>query len=311
MKSYGEFVGRLIDQNKTTWQIAQAVLRAEAKGDVKIPFKAWAACDRFRVLLEGAAPAQRSTLIEKMINTHAPQCLLYDPRKVHCLRQVLQDPSFSLAQIKTYPAWQSALLSAIPQAERLFGEHKYQNLKELGIIRDGGVWSEERFQKIVRLTASAEQREVPVNYYHLRLWANGFSDFEGQYRKRQLPFNWLLCNEDTSLIERQAARRLAEFMLLKVYRIHTSITTEISTAHARRLGIISDWLISTEPNARARYLWPLLPLAEQWHDLNWDQFEHTLNFIRNHRHKTPDPALLRDFTQGYVDERGIGKYRQG
>ncbi|PHS23560.1 MAG: hypothetical protein COA84_10940 [Robiginitomaculum sp.] len=308
MKPYKEFVGQMIDQGKTTLSICQAILRAQDHGTVKIPIKAWAAADRFVMLCASVAPQDRQKVIDELVNQTPPQRMLYDSLNTRQTRTLLQSPAFSLRKGQR-PDWQSTLFAHLPKAEILFGDDKQANLKQLGLLDTTGKWSEEQFQKTIRLMAQAKRRKLPINYYTLLLWSHGFCDLKGQYLKQTIPFDWLLACPPLSITKRQAVRRVAECMLEQLGGNDTRIKETIRAKEARLLEQALNWIVPRVPKSPPRYLAPLVPLAQNYHDMNWDQLERLLDFIKHQKKAPPDPELLRDFVDGYVDEKGRGKFR--
>jgi hypothetical protein len=98
-------------------------------------------------------------------------------------------------------------------------------------------------------------------------------------------------------------------MLEQLGGADTRIKDTIRAKDARLLEQALNWMVPREPKAPPRYLAPLVPLAKSYHDMNWHQLERLLGFIKHQKNAAPNPELLRDFVDGYVDSKGQGKYR--
>ena len=133
MKSYGEFVGGLIDKGKTNTQIAEAILKAEEAGKIIIPFKVWAVCDRFRIL-NNSGSKDLKTALGDQFNANPPVMFFDEPKWVRQFRQILQSEDRSFTTLEKRSPLQRKLLENFPQIDAWFGSGKRQHLRDLRII---------------------------------------------------------------------------------------------------------------------------------------------------------------------------------
>ena len=197
------------------------------------------------------------------------------------------------------------IIQNLPVMENLLGEHKHKTLSELGL----DPWSEEQFQKLIVILAHVKRKNYRPCYEHFRLWGGGYTDMDGKYLKRQIPFDYLLCNDKANTIQKQGARRVAETMLRILKTEDQRFDKTVTAAQARCIEHALAWLIPTTPTGTPRYLSPLIFLAERGSFIYWDRLEQLFTFIKNQKNTSPDPELLEDYINGYVDIRGIGKIR--
>ncbi len=215
MKSYGEFVGGLIDKGKTNTQIAQAILKAEEAGKITIPFKVWAVCDRFRILNNSGCKDLKTALGDQF-NANPPVMFFDEPKWVRQFRQILQSEDRSFTTLEKRSTLQRKLLENFPQIDDWFGSGKRQHLRDLKILTGKFTWSEAGYQHMIQVLKKAQRKKCQPQAEIFRLWINGVADMDGKLRKRELPFDWLLCADHLTLADRVNARKTAEMILSKI-----------------------------------------------------------------------------------------------
>jgi len=305
MKPYKQFIGRLIDQGKPALDIQRRILRAHDQGEIDLPIKIWGMADRAVLMVDSQTGQSRQAMIE-MVNEGSPLPLLLNPHWVRFLRNALTDPEFSIKDAKKRAKWQTVVIQSFPVTESLWGEYKHKTLLELGLIP----WSEEQFQRVVFFVAKARRKNRHASYERLRLWVNEYTDLNGKYLKRQIPFDYLLGNDNISFLQKQSARRVSEAILGNLKNRDIKIGMTITAAQARTIEYALAWLIPPPPRSFPRHLAPLLPLSKEFTKINWGQFERLLTFIKNQQGRPANHELLQDFVDGRVDSKGRGHHQR-
>ena len=188
----------------------------------------WSKAGRSILMIDSQTGASRQALID-MANEGSPLRLLLNPRWAHYLRNAFKDPEFSLKDGVIRPKWQTMIIQNLPVMENLLGEHKHKTLSELGL----DPWSEEQFQKLIVILAHVKRKNYRPCYEHFRLWGGGYTDMDGKYLKRQIPFDYLLCNDKANTIQKQGARRVAETMLRILKTEDQRFDKTVTAAQAR------------------------------------------------------------------------------
>lgn len=312
MKPYNEFVGRLIDRGLANSRIARHILKAEEAGQVKVPIKVWAMCDRVR-LLETQEPKIWKAGIGPEFENRDPTTFFDQPKWVRRLRLVLKSPDWS-AGLKRRTEWQAELIRRFPFIDDWFGGGKRQSLKDLGLVDDNGKWSEQRFQKTVRLLDAVRRKKLPLHPEKFRLWATGLADMDGTLRKRVLPFDWLLCDDRLSPDDRYRAHRIADLIMSADgrggWRDIPHSGDIITAAHTRKINKTLLWFCDPIERPKWQYLYGLAitaRLARQRFD--GERFAKGVQFAVRHINEPPDCELMKDFLDGYVRLNGKGIYQ--
>ena len=300
----------LVDKGKSNSEIVDFILQADEKGIIKIPFKIWAICDRVKI-----ARTQMSFMWhadgERIFNNN-PQSMFFDePKWVRQFRHVLQTEDRSFVTFKKRPAWQSKILTQIPQLDDWFGSGKRTILQDLNILDQHHQWSEVGFQHMIYVYRKALRKKCEPNGEIFRLWVNGLADMEGNLKGKVFSFDWLLCNDLLAPEQKHNARKISELILSIQAQKPIKIDQTITAAQVKIIDQVLAWFLP-DPliRDRNRYLLKLTLLISGNPDINWNRMEKSIKFGCHHLKKTPDFELLKDYLNGEVDFEGRGKFQR-
>ncbi len=309
MRPYVEFVGRLIDMGNSNTQIAYAILKADDAGKITIPFKVWAVCDRFRIMENSGSRVSRKALRDQF-NANSPVTFFVEPKWVRQFRHILQSEDRSFTTLEKRSTLQRKVLEKLPQIDDWFGSGKRQNLQNLNILTDKFTWSEVGFQHMIGVLKKASRRKINPHAETFRLWVNGMADMDGTLRKRELPFDWMLCADHLSSIHRNDARKIAGIILSEINERPIQIKGTITATQVRQINKVMAWFHDPIQREKLQYLVGLSWLVSATgYFANWDRIEKAIVFAVHQQKKPPDFDLLKDYMQGLVDFDGRGEYR--
>ncbi len=313
MKPYQDYIGQLIDWGLSNQKIMRCLLRAAADKHIALPVELWAKIDRYRIGLDLSKNKPDTSWVAKFNQENPLTLFVMEAPEIIALRQTLKNPAMDLrlSHSKVRAGIEQTGLTSF--ADLLFPSEKTDCIKSLGIVSKTGRWSEERFQKIIRLIGEAEAQNMTPNFALLRLWANDMLDLSGKWRKQVLPFDWVLdihIRDPLASIHRQQARRLAALFLCRHYSDKIEpIKDTIRAKDIRHIEKCSQWLCPPERSA-LRHLELISATVTINEKIDWQRFKTIADFINRHINKTPDPELLSDYLECHVNFEGKGRYHE-
>ena len=306
---YAHFVAAKIDQGKTNSQILKAVLKADQKGKIRIPFKKWQLLDRARLMLETSASRDRK-IMQNGFDEESSHLFFNEPKWVKQFRHTLQTEDRSFTTLKKRPVWQTKVLTQIPQLDDWFGSGKRTHLQNLNVLDQHYQWSEAGFQHMIFVLRKALRKKCRPNAEMFRLWVNDLANMDGHLKAKTLSFDWLLCNDLLTPHQKHQARKLANLILTTKANKSTKIDQTITASQAKIVDQVLAWFLE-DPLIRNRrqYLTKLSLVVYGKAEFNWKHFARGIEFACHHIKQPPDFELLKDYLDGEVDFEGKGKFQ--
>lgn len=209
---YELYVAKLIDQGLQNTTIAIRIHRASAAGKIIIPKSAEIANIAEWQKTKGVSRANS----ERHLNERDPARIFFRLGTENDFREAIQSIAFNRDDISMVLHKQLSPIQQLALHE-WFATPEPSTFRELGLISDNGEWCEEGFQRLIILLSWTKEYFVP-SIEVIRLCTSGYvSFFGGTLRKKEIPFDWILCNDRLTEEQKQNSRELVGQLLKPRY----------------------------------------------------------------------------------------------